>query len=159
MVLSLVSGLHGCTPCERSGCDGVGRPATSGQVKRGIAGVVAIESDVINDGCQECPFGSAELAIWSTPTLIADIRSAHSVASGGNPAFKVAADHRYEQALEPGFYLVCKLPSVCAAVSIPQAGLVTVNVKQVYGPASLIVFEPGSGTQRTDGIFMVSTDR
>ena len=42
-------------------------------------------------------------------------------------------------------------------IAVSQTGVVTVNVKRRRGPSRLLVFAPGSGTPRADGVFQVST--
>jgi len=64
-VPALVGSMWSCAECDREGCDALRRPAareSAGLV--GVAGVVASASDVVNDGCQECPLGEATLQIF-----------------------------------------------------------------------------------------------
>jgi hypothetical protein len=154
LVGAVVAG--GCSqPCDRKGCDAYARPATGPAAGAGIAGVLVSESDVVGNGCQECGFGSGEIQIWATPTLVADQAAAAAVVNGAPATFTVMASGRYERALDPGAYLVCASQGECAAVTVPTAGRVTVNVRQIEGPFTLAIFEPGSTTRRTTGIFAV----
>jgi hypothetical protein len=147
-------GAAACSqPCNRSGCDAYARPATAAAA--GIAGILVYESDSIGNGCQECGFATGEIQIWATPTLIADEATAAARVLASPATFTVMANGRYERALDPGTYLVCASQGECAAVTVPAAGRVTVNVRQINGPFSLAVFEPGSSTRRTTGIFAV----
>jgi hypothetical protein len=55
--------------------------------------------------------------------------------------------------LDAGEYLVCVGGGeTCAGITVGDA-VVTVHASFVYGPASLIVFEPGSEDPRTERIF------
>lgn len=155
--------VPGCNECERSACEAVGRRGSSSQISRGLVGVVALESDAAQGGCFECRFSTTELSVWATPNRVSDLETARAVVSGGPAAIVFTAEGRYERPLEVGHYLVCAslgkgMSRPCAAVSISASGLVTVNVKQVFGPSSLVVFEPGSDAPRTEHTFALASD-
>jgi hypothetical protein len=149
----LLACVPGCNECDRRGCEALERPAAAAQVDRGIAGAVAYATDIVTNDCSACGFSSAELKVWSTPSLISESAAAQAVIDGGPPTLTFQADQRYERALTPGHYLVCALPFQCAAVTVPDKGVVTVNVMQAYGPGRLVVFEAGSSSRRTTGLF------
>ncbi len=152
-ILAFVAGCY--PPCERNGCEAIARPITRAAIQRGIAGVIASESDLVVNDCADCPFARAELKIWTTLLPVADLPQAQSIVKT-MPSFTIDANHRYEQVLDPGDYLVCQLPSECAAIAVRQTDVVTVNVKGRYGPSSLLIFTPGSTVPRSDGIFKFS---
>jgi hypothetical protein len=159
LALLVVAALPGCRPCNRSGCDAVTNPVKSASISRGIAGVVAAESDVVADGCQECPFSMSQLDVWAVANPVSDASAAAAVVKGQPATLTLPVDSRYERALEPGHYLVCgqaRAPAECAAISVGDKGVFTVNVEAHYGPTRLVVFEPGSDTRRTTGVFQVA---
>jgi hypothetical protein len=145
--LFLSSGLvfvAGCNPCDRSGCEVRDNPAKdSGH--SAIAGTVSTETDVVVNGCQECPFGSATLSVWKTATATMDSATAKAIVDGSAATVVVQANQRYLQALDPGTYLVCIRPS-CVSLDVTAGHVTTLNVEQVYGPGELLVAEPGERT-------------
>jgi hypothetical protein len=158
ILVLLLQGAQGCHPCNRSGCEATEHPISRSQISQGIAGVVSLESDDAINGCAECGFSSAELRVWSTPTRVSDAEGAESVVKANAPSFTINADQRYERSLDAGYYLVCQLPWECASISVPQTGVVTINVSRRSGPGStsrLLVFDPGSMTKRSEGIFVL----
>jgi len=143
VVLSFV--LAACKPCNRSGCDVLDLPAADNGTSA-IAGVVASESDVIANGCQECPFASATLAVWAASAPVTDAASAKAIVQAGPAAFTLQADGRFQQALDPGSYLLCADPSshnfACVSLAVVAGHVTPVNLKLVYGPFRFIVFDP-----------------
>ena len=131
--------LPACSPCNRSGCEATAGPAAD-TGHSAIAGAVAAESDVVGNGCQECGFSSATLAIWKTSAPIADSASAMAVVNAGAATATVQADGRYSQALDPGSYLVCRRPD-CVSVDVAADHVTTVHVRLINGPAQFIVFD------------------
>jgi hypothetical protein len=151
-------GTLGCgfLDCERDGCVAAKSPRNDYNIARGIGGSVAYASDVVSNGCRECGFSSAELKVWATDAPVSDSTAARSVVTGNPPATTIAAYHTYERELDPGYYLVCQLPGDCASVAVLETGVFTVNVMTTFGSSSMMVFEPGTGTQRTEGVFDLS---
>jgi hypothetical protein len=137
--------LPACNKCNRSGCDALGAPAADDHTSS-IAGIVAGESDVILDDCQECPFDSMAFSIWTASGSVADASSAKAIIQAGPPAAKTQADGRYRQALDPGSYLLCasvgSYQSACVSVEVVAGHVTPVNLKLVYGPFQFIVFDP-----------------
>src|SRR5664279_3785630 len=101
--------LPACNTCNRSGCDALGTPAADDHTSS-VAGVVAAESDVIGNGCQECPFSSMALSIWTASGSVVDASGAKAITQAGPAAAKIQADGRYRQVLDPGSYLLCASP-------------------------------------------------
>lgn len=139
--------------CNRDGCTAFSHARSDYHITRGIGGSVADESDVVSEGCQECRFSSAELKVWSTVTPVSDAVAARSVVAGSSAKFTIVAISNYEKELDPGYYLVCSLQNKCASVTVTENGVFTINVKATFGPGSILVFEPGTDTPRTGGIF------
>jgi len=141
-----LTAVSACTPRNRAGCDATGGPvADTGQAA--IAGVVASESDVIGNGCQECPLGTATLTFWTTSGPVPDDASAKAIVDGGPPTITLQANQRYLQALDPGSYLVCARP-FCVNVAVAADHVTTVHLKQIFGPTQFIVFDAQSKTAR-----------
>jgi len=133
--------LSGCgSPCDRTGCDALSSVAADDQVSS-LAGVVATETDVISNGCQECGFYSTTLSLWPLTTPVADQASVKAIVTGSSAPITIQADQRYRQPLDPGTYLVCRLPT-CTSVDIVAGHVTPMNVKMVYGPTQFIVFDP-----------------
>lgn len=133
--------LPGCDPaCDRKGCDALGSAATDDHVSS-LAGVVAYQSDVVSNGCQECVFSSARLSLWPVTTPVVDQDSAKAIVEGSSTPITIQADQRYRQALDPGTYLVCQRPS-CTSVDIVAGHVTPMNVKMMDGPTQFIVFDP-----------------
>jgi hypothetical protein len=137
--------LAACNPCNRSGCDALGRPAADDHTSA-IAGVVADESDVVANSCQECPFYSMALSIWTAPGLVTDVAGAKAVIQAGPAAVTLQADGRYRQTLNAGSYLLCALPSsnawACVGIEVIADHVTPVNLKLLYGPFQFTVFDP-----------------
>jgi hypothetical protein len=147
--------LWGCSTCEREACEAANRPA-SASISQGIAGLTAVESDAIVNGCQMCIVGETRLDIWRTPTLVGDVDTAKSIRASGMAAVTVRAAAHYQQPLEDGTWLVCTTDSgfsACAAVAIGPRRMITVNVHHPHGPPTLVVFEGGS--RRQTGVFQL----
>ena len=149
------TGCKNVNNCDRDGCSAYGHARNDYGITRGIGGFVAFESDVIANGCQECGFSSARLMVWSTDTPVSDATAAQSIVNESSATFNFMANSSYEKELDPGYYLVCSLPGKCASVTVSATGVITINVKTLYGPSSILVFEPGIDTPRTEGIFAV----
>jgi hypothetical protein len=117
--------------------------------------VVAISSDVVANGCQECPFGDAEVRIWRADAAIEDQAAAASLMAARNADVTVQADRRYERALEAGSYLLCVQVS-CLGVDVTEGATRTVNIKQREGPTSFFVGSSTSAPLGEDFGFDVS---
>jgi len=122
--------------------------------RTGIAGVVAIESDVITNGCVECGFGAATLAIWKADSPVADAQAAKAVVAGSQPTRTVAAGSSYRQQLDPGHYLV-RTSSEAVAVEVIDGHLTTLHVLVVFGPPQFILFDPRTKARQAATSFEV----
>ena len=132
-----------CTPCNRDGCDAmVSAAAQSGH--SGIAGIVASESDVVSNGCQQCRFGVAALGFWKAGAPVTDAAAAKALVAAGPAAAKMQANERYETALDPGSYLACTQLG-CAAVEVVAGRVTTVNARVINGPPQFMVVDGGGG--------------
>jgi hypothetical protein len=153
---SAVCLLASCIPCDRDGCKAVDHRVRDRDVsiEVGIAGAASYATDVVENGCAECPLGEATLWVWATADAVTTLEQATEVFTAGPPMLEIEIDERYEQALDAGEYLVCTDHDyVCAGITVGSA-VVTVHTHSVFGPRpSLIVFEPGSKDPRTDRIF------
>jgi hypothetical protein len=155
-VALLLSGVvfGSCANCPREGCDALAA-ASTGTGGAGIAGVVASESDVIANGCQKCLFGSTQLTIWKASSAVTDNASAAAlVHSSVAPTVSLSANGRYEQALDPGSYLVCSRPD-CVAVEVSANRVTTVHVKLVEGPPQFVLFDGEGRAQENVSTFEV----
>jgi hypothetical protein len=134
--------LAACNPCNRIGCDAIGTPAADNG-KSEMAGFISSESDVVANGCQECPFASATLAIWAAPGPVTDVLAARAIVQAAPATVTLQADGHYRQALDPGSYLLCTYPSsldtACVGVAVIAGHVAPVNLK---GPFQFIVFDP-----------------
>ena len=132
IVLAMVAlGLTGCAECVTEGCDALRDRAPGHQ--SGIGGVIASQSDVVANGCQECGFAEASIDVFRLEAAI-DMTS---------PLARIAASTRYNVNLEPATYLVC-VTRQCLSVRVVDDAVTTVNVKQRFGPTSFFVVETAS---------------
>ena len=136
----------GCAPCDQAGCDALGSPARDTGASA-VAGMIAYQTDVVANGCQECGFSSTMLSFWKTPALVTDTPSAMAIVAGP-PTATLQADKRYQQLLDPGSYLVC-VRAYCAGVDVLPDHVTTVHVKMGFGPAQFVVFDPGTRNSRS----------
>jgi hypothetical protein len=147
--LSLVQ--LGCTNnCDRQACESFSKPA-SPTITQGIAGATSLEGDDLVNGCQLCALSTAGLDLWPSPAPVRDAGAGCPLTSHPD-ARNVSAIGHYEQALEPGEYLVCvSAPRArpCIGVTVAAGKVTTVNIKHLNGPTLLAVVDPG-GAVRSD---------
>jgi hypothetical protein len=160
LVLAFVSSAAAAAcseTCDRTGCDAGEEPAGGVAIGRGIAGVAFSQSDVVANGCQTCPLGEGSLSIWTAAGPVDSHDAAVALIQSAEPDVEVEIDGEYERELAAGDYLVCNLPNdsdgECAAVHVADGEVTTVHAKHAFGPASVIVFDPGEDDPRTTGIF------
>ena len=133
--------LAACNPCNRGGCDATAKPAADNG-KSELAGFISSESDVVGNGCQECPFASTTLAIWAASGPVTDVAGARAIIQAGPAAVTLQADGSYRQALAPGNYLLCNYQSSCVGVAVVAGHATPVNLRMFFGPFQFIVFDP-----------------
>ncbi|HEX7598842.1 MAG TPA: hypothetical protein VF518_11550 [Polyangia bacterium] len=132
--------------CERGGCDAAAKPATDkGQSE--IAGAVASEGDVVENGCSECPFAKWPLSIWATSEPVNDVGRAKAIIQAGPAMVTLQADGRYRQALDAGSYLLCAVigggyGTVCVGISVVAGHATPVNLQLNTGLSRFTVFDP-----------------
>jgi hypothetical protein len=150
LLATLLPAQLGCNDCSRELCESFSKPA-SAAISQGIAGAVSLESDAVSNGCQICSLSVAGLEVWSSPAAVRE-KSACALASAATPV-SVSAIGRYEQAFDPGEYLVCvsgERTRPCIGFTVAAGKVTTLNVKHVFGPSLLAVQDAGSGTFRSD---------
>jgi hypothetical protein len=138
----VVLGLAGCVECVTEGCDAL-RDRAAGD-RSGIGGVIAAQSDVVANDCQECGFSQASIEVFQLEKPVASAESARAAIGATPPFATIAASERYNASLEPGSYLVC-VTRRCVSVNVVAETVTTVNVKQRYGPSSFFIVDPASG--------------
>jgi hypothetical protein len=138
----VVLGLGGCMECITEGCDAL-RDKAEGR-ESGIAGVIAAQSDVVANGCQECGFEQASIEVFQLEEPVASAEAASAAIGETPPLTTIAASGRYNQSLSPGSFLVC-VARRCVSVSVVADAVTTVNIKQRYGPTSFFLVDPASG--------------
>jgi len=151
LLAALLPALAGCNDCDRKGCESFSKPA-SAAIGQGIAGSVSLESDVVADGCQICAFSEAGLEVWPAQAVVREAGAGCAVSSTPAPV-SLTALGRYEQALDPGQYVVCVSGGrmrPCIGVPVVAGKVTTVNVKHIFGPSSVAVLDPGSPAFRSD---------
>ena len=153
----VVSSLAACSPasapCDQSGCDAV-RTAVSDDGSSGIAGSVALQTDVIVNGCAACGFGATSFAIWKSDAPVVDAQVAKAMVNGSQPGLTVAVDGSYRQALSPGHYLV-RTDSRAIAVDVVDGHLTTLHVvRGLVGP-QFTLFDPQTKARQTPTSFDV----
>jgi hypothetical protein len=148
---ALFPALLGCNDCDRRPCESFGQPA-SATIAQGIAGTVSIQTSGIVSGCQLCAFSTAGLDVWPSPVSVREASTACPLST--NPqARQVGAAQRYQQALDPGEYLICvssQQNRPCIGVTVALGKVTTVNVQHEDGPTFFAVLDPGSAAFRLD---------
>jgi hypothetical protein len=141
--------------CGHCPCMTLNAPQT-GTITQGIVGVAVYENDYSANLCTSgaCEFSSAEIVVWETEALVDEQSTAIEVATGQASTAVIAAEERYEHALEVGNYLIC-YHEACVALAIAANDVYTVNVWKQLGPPYLLVFPPGSTEPTDDGLFEV----
>jgi hypothetical protein len=145
LLAACTSLLLSCADCDRSGCERLGELATQGDT--GVSGVVAAQSDLVTDGCQECPMGEATLTIWRVDTAVTDAAAAAATVAQREPDVTENVSGQYSRALEAGPHLLCVRPR-CIGLTITTGETLTVNVKRLDGPVSFFVGAPGVANLR-----------
>lgn len=135
------SGLPACNDCDRTGCDAVTRKAT--EAGSSIAGVVAQRSDVVTDGCQECPLGAATLLLWTLQEPFESRAEAQALAAGRPADESIEVDGSYRHSLQPGWYLLGVRPNA-VELSVHEDETLTVNVLRRDGSTGFFVGRPSS---------------
>jgi hypothetical protein len=104
----------------------------------GLAGVVAQSSDLVTNGCEECPLGKATLQIWRVDAAIENKAAAVALLEEREPDVTQDVSGRYRIALEPGQHLLCVRPN-CIGLTVAAAETVTVNIKRRDGPTGFFI--------------------
>lgn len=149
LLAGLTASLLGCANCEREGCDALDERATGAGT--GLGGVIAARSDVVADGCTECPLGEARLAIWRVDAPVTTEAEAIAVVGARDPDTTEDVSGRYQLELAPAAYLLCMRPS-CVAVDVVADQTATVNIEQIEGPPRFFLSRPNlEGLQAESG--------
>lgn len=142
---ALCFALPTCNTCNRSGCDSLGTPAPDDH-QSAIAGVIASESDTVENDCHACPFSSSALSIWTAPGPVTDVASAKAIIQAAPATVTFQANGRYRQALDPGSYLLCAPRSsnlwACVSVDVVVGHVTPVNLELLPASFQFIVFDP-----------------
>jgi len=141
LILAMMAALRAvsCMPCDRSGCEALDDHVSSD--KTGVAGIVSSESDVVANGCQECPLSQASLQLWQVDAPVPDDAAAAALVSERDPDVSSLAEERYVLELQAGHYLLCSRPS-CANIEVLGGEALTVNVALRFGPTSFFAGRP-----------------
>jgi hypothetical protein len=135
-----MSNLSACTKCKRGPCDAQGGPAKS-ELVDGFAGVVSYTSDQIVNGCRECSYGQARLALYPLTQEI-EPEQAPGVIDVQAPEW-LPLRGKYERAQAPGPYLVCDpFARSCALLPVPRHAPLTLHVRTGYGFTAFVIVDP-----------------
>lgn len=152
LVLSAAGVLSACAECEREGCDALTRLAPERET--GVSGVVAELSDVVIDGCAECPLASATLEVWTLDAAFERGSDVPALVAARPPDVTREIAGSYGQALSPGWHLLCVRPN-CVEINTHEGETLTVNVKRRNGPTGFFVGRPSSSRLEEDFGFEV----
>jgi hypothetical protein len=154
LVSALAWHSFSCADCDRSGCDSLTQAATP--VETGIAGVVAVSSDVVSDGCHECPLGDATLQIWrvEAATTLSTEEAVATFLAEHEPDMTENVSKRYSRPLAPAAYLLCVRPN-CIGLNVAAAETLTVNIQRRDGPTGFFIGRSSSGALEEDFGFEV----
>lgn len=148
----LAASVPGCADCDRQGCEALRRLAPEGDT--GVAGVVAQVSDVVSDGCAECPLGRAALELWTLEEPFYRRSEVPELVAARPPDLTLLVEGSYRQALSTGWYLLCVRPN-CIELNPHEDEMLTVNIKRRDGPTSFFVGRPSSSSTEEDFGFEV----
>ena len=152
LMLLAASVLSACAECEREGCDALTRLAP--QTDTAVSGVVAQQSDVVSDGCAECPLASAMLEVWTLEAPFERSSEVPALVAARPPDLTRDIAGSYSQALSPGWHLLCVRPN-CIELNTHEEETLTVNIKRRDGPTGFFVGRPGSSPLEEDFGFEV----
>jgi hypothetical protein len=130
-----------CDPCNRDGCDALQRRAPRESTSR-IAGVVASETDVVRNGCQECGFATVDIKAWPTDQEVTTEAELSMVAKGSADRTRSSANGEYSLPLATGMYVVC-FQNSCFNARAEAGETTTLNVRLVDGVSSGFLSVPG----------------
>lgn len=152
MLVLLAASMPACADCDRQGCEALTRRAPEGDT--GVAGVVAQVSDVVSDGCAECPLGRAAVELWTLEEPFYRRSEVPELVAARPPDLTLLAEGSYRQELSTGWYLLCVRPN-CIELNPHEDEMLTVNIKRRDGPTSFFVGRPSSSSLEEDFGFEV----
>jgi hypothetical protein len=120
----------------------------------GVAGVVAQSSDVVSDGCTECPLAAATLQIWTLAGPFEQRSSAAELVSTRPPDVTREVEGNYRETLDPGWHMLCVRPS-CVELNVHAGETLTLNIERREGPTRFFVGKPSTGPLTADDGFEV----
>lgn len=127
----------------------VPRPKAADASGAGVAGSVALLSDVVTDGCGECPLAEATVLLWTLQQPFESRAEAAALAAGRPADLTLEVASSYRQALEPGWYLLGVRPNA-VELNVHEDETLTVNVLRRDGSTSFFVGRPSSRELRED---------
>ena len=144
--LAWISFLTACPGCPTEGCDAL-QTIADGQGSA-VAGIIAIQSDDVNNGCTECGFSDATIEIWSNPSSVSSDPEAKALVESAEALVAMPASSTSHQPLQPGTYLFCVRPS---GISLTvNDDTLTVNIKRRFGPPSFFVAASNASFESED---------
>ena len=151
IALALTLGGLACSEeCAREACDEVHQAQGAGTLEQGLVGVIAYSTDACENGCCECTYSSIELDVYAVSAPVTSAAQARAQLEQATPVATIAADERYAQALDEGMYVVCVRDfERCANIEIAAGDVTTLNVRTLYGPTQLVVFDANGAEQPT----------
>jgi hypothetical protein len=144
-----------CAPCDNEACDAMSKRAPEQASQTRVAGIVASQSDVVANDCQECQFAEAPVHAWSRAKTVTTDAELREVAVGTPAASSTSSKQGvYTLSLEAGDYLQC-VQSSCFNVSAVEGRTTTLNVRLINGISSGFVRLPSASSfTRVDGLFL-----
>jgi hypothetical protein len=139
--------MPACADCDRQGCEALTRLAP--ERGAGISGVVAQVSDVVTDGCAECPLGRATVELWTLEEPFYRLSEVPALVAARRADLIFFAEGAYSQALSTGWYLLCVRPN-CIELNPHEDETLTVNIKRRDGPTSFFVGRHSSSSIEED---------
>jgi hypothetical protein len=149
----------GCeSSCDEAACEAVQRPQ-SATIDQGVVGVVAYRTDACVNNCCGCSAGKTTLEVWQTNLRVVDASQANATVAMGLPTLEIEANGAYARRLDAGNYLLCTFlgsDGQCAAIEVAVGDVFTVNVQTLYGPSTMVTFQPDATTPSNDRVFAVT---
>lgn len=119
--------------CDRAGCDALHQRARDDGAAH-LAGVIAHESDVVANSCQECGMAEDGTQILAWPRTGEITEDTLGTLQGLTPVAGIAlsSQGRYKLDIAPGDYVVC-VAKRCYNLTVSDH-ITTFNVRLTYGP-------------------------
>jgi hypothetical protein len=136
--------------CPVEACEAAAQAQPSGEIETGLVGVAAYKTDACSASCCGYTYSRGTLLVFETDEALDPTMDKMQRFGDVEPTFTVRIQERYALTLEPRRYVLCdgRLEG-CANLELGEGEVFTVNMRLVFGPARLQVFDD-AGHRRED---------